>query len=455
MSARIYPVVPNNRRILQRGTFRNNPPAIVASSFLLLIIVGGLLLKMPWATTQPITWLTAFFTATSAVTVTGLTVIDTGTGYTLFGQWVLIVLMQCGGVGLMTFAIFALLLLGERLSIRHQLLMTEALNQNGLQNVAQIAKAVVIYALVIEAIGLLLLSIFWIPQQGVQHGLFYALFHTVSAFNNAGFGLEPDNIVPYVGHTGVNLTLSGLFIIGGLGFAVLIDIKEKRRFKTLTVHTKIMLVGTLVLNFVAMLMFFLLEKNNLGTLGKLPSLWMQLLASWFQAVTPRTAGFNSVDMAALTDGSVLLMMVLMFIGAGPSSTASGIKLTTAVVLLLATRAFLQRQDHVTAFGRTLSLETILKALAVTVCLASCVFITLLILTVTEHKPFLDLAFEVFSAYGTVGLSRGLTPQLSETGQLLIMLSMFLGRIGPLTLGFILATPKKEGISYATAHIQIG
>ncbi|NOT85382.1 MAG: Ktr system potassium transporter B [Methylococcaceae bacterium] len=455
MKPQLYPVIPNNRRVLQRGKFRNNPPAIVAGSFLLLILIGGVILKTPWATTQPISWLAAFFTATSAVTVTGLTVIDTGSSYTLFGQCTLIILMQCGGVGLMTFAIFAILLMGERLSIHQQLVMTEALNQNGLQNVVRIAKEVVIYALVIEAIGMVLLSLCWVPEKGWSHGLFYALFHTVSAFNNAGFGLEPDNIVPYVSHTGVNLTLSGLFIIGGLGFSVLMDLREKRRFQTLRVHSKIMLVGTLVLNLVAMLVFFLLEYGNPTTLGKLPGLWEQLLASWFQAVTPRTAGFNSLDMAALTDGSVLLFMVLMFIGAGPSSTASGIKLSTAVVLLLATRTFLQRQDHVIAFGRTINQESIIKALAVTVCLGGCVFITLLLLTVTEHKPFLDVAFEVFSAYGTVGLSRGLTPQLSQPGQLLIMLSMFLGRIGPLSLGFILATPKKEGISYANTHVQIG
>lgn len=446
---------PNTRRVLQRDRWRNNPPVLVCGSFLLLIIIGGILLKTPWATTHSITWLQAFFTATSAVTVTGLAVIDTGTSYTNFGHWILILLMQFGGVGLMTFAIFTLLMLGERLSIKHQQIMAEALNQNGLQNIIRIAKEAVLYALVIEALGFLLLALCWIPEKGWSQGLFFALFHAVSAFNNAGFGLAADNIMGYVGHAGVTLTLSSLFIIGGLGFSVLIDLKEKRRFQTLRVHSKIMLLGTLIVNISVMLIFWLLEKDNPGTLGKLPNLTDQWLAAWFQATTPRTAGFNSVDIAALTDASTLLMMLLMFIGAGPGSTASGIKLSTFIVLMLATSAFIRRQDQVHAFGRTLSQETILKSLAVTLCLASCVFLTLMLLLSVEHKPFLDIAFEVVSAYGTVGLSRNLTPSLSDPGQLLIMLGMFIGRVGPLALAFILATPKTTKIHYVNEDIQIG
>lgn len=442
-------------RLRRRRALYSSPPTILGASFILLIAVGTLLLKLPWAATRSVGWLDAVFTATSAVTVTGLVVVDTATAYTLFGQIVILILIQLGGIGLMTFAVLAILLLGKRVSLRHQLVAREALNQTTLQKVAQIARAVVVYTLMIEAVGLVLLAIAWVPEKGWAQGLYHAAFYTISAFNNAGFALAADNLIAYAGHVSINLIITALFIVGGLGFAVLADLLEKRRFKTLTVHSKLMIVGTLAINLLVMWMVFFLEYGNPATLGGLDSLGEKLLAAWFQAVTPRTAGFNTLDIASMTDSTALLMLLLMFIGAGPNSTASGIKLSTFIILLLAARAFLLRRERVVVFGRTIAGDAVAKALAVTLIAMLCVFATIFLLTVTEQADFLAIAFEVVSAYGTVGLSRGLTDDLSIAGRSIIILAMFVGRIGPLTLGFMLATPRIQRIRFAVTDVQIG
>ncbi|WON76987.1 TrkH family potassium uptake protein [Serratia sp. UGAL515B_01] len=431
-----------------------SPPAVLAIGFLVLVLVGCLLLLLPAATHKPITVLQALFTATSAVTVTGLVVLDVGSQFTLFGQVVIALLIQAGGLGFMTFAVVAVISLGAKIGLSQQKVAQEALNQTSLAQVAQTAKAVLLYSVVIELIGLLLLTIVWWPEYGFTKALYRGFFYTVSAFNNAGFALDSDSLTRYAGSVPVNLVISALLIIGGIGFSVLIDLKKHRVWHKLNTNTRVILLATLIINVLAFFLIWLLEARNPATLGNMP-VKEQILAAWFQAVTPRTAGFNTIDYSAMTDASSILTLLLMFIGGGSLSTASGIKLGTFVILIMATYTFLRRRDEVTIMQRTVPHAQVLKALALVFISMGFVFIGTFVLSITEHAPLMDIAFEVVSALSTVGLSRGLTADLSSTGQLLIIILMITGRLGPLTLAYFLATPKKKRIRYAETQIQIG
>lgn len=430
------------------------PPAVLAFGFLGLILLGTLLLLLPFATTAPITLLQALFTATSAVTVTGLVVLDTGSQFSQFGQVVVALLIQAGGLGFMTFAVVAAISLGAKIGLSQQKIAQEALGQTSLAQVTTIAKAVLLYALVIELVGMVLLTLTWWSELGFASALYHGFFYTISAFNNAGFALSSDSLMSYVGSIPVNLIITSLFVIGGIGFVVLIDVKKHRRWQLLSTNTKVILLATLLINLCAFSLIWLLEANNPATLQQL-SIKDQALAAWFQAVTPRTAGFNTLDYSSMTDASNILTLLLMFIGGGSLSTASGIKLGTFVILLMATYAFLRRRDEVTVFKRTVPTPLVLKALALALVSMIAIFISIFLLTITEQAPLLDVAFEVVSALGTVGLSRGLTGELSTFGQLLIIVLMITGRLGPLTLAYFLATPKRKRIRYADTRIQVG
>ena len=433
---------------------RLSPPETLLLGFTLLCLIGGGLLRLPMAATITLDWQEALFTATSAVTVTGLAVVDTS-AFTPFGQVVLLALIQIGGLGFMTFGALTLLLMGGRLPLQQQNLVREALGETSLGELSQLVRLVVAFAVLVEAVGAGLLALHWVPELGWSRGLWASLFHSVSAFNNAGFSLWPDSLTRDVGTPLVTLVVSSLFIVGGLGFVVISDIREKRHWGRFSMQTKIVLCATLAINLVAMAAMAALEWHNPATLGGLESLGDKLQAAWFQAVTPRTAGFNSVDTAAMSDASSLLTMLLMFIGGGASSTASGIKLTTFIVLLLVARAFL-RGTQPTAYGRAIGEQTVMKAVAVALAGVALVFVTLLVLCITDGRlAFLDLAFESVSAFGTVGLSRGITNELSLPGQWMLMLTMLLGRVGPLSLGYFLATRRTRGMRYAEGHIQIG
>ncbi|CAM5220389.1 TrkH family potassium uptake protein [Alishewanella longhuensis] len=431
-----------------------SPPAVLALGFLALILLGTLLLLLPVATTQPINLLQALFTATSAVTVTGLVVVDTGSQFSHFGQIVIALLIQAGGLGFMTFAVVAAISLGAKIGLSQQKIAQEALGQTSLDQVTTIAKAVLLYALLIELIGVILLTLTWWSELGFVTALYHGFFYTISAFNNAGFALSSDSLMPYAGSIPVNLIITGLFVIGGIGFTVLIDVKKHRRWQLLSTNTRLILLATLLINLCAFILIWLLEANNPATLQQL-SIKDQALAAWFQAVTPRTAGFNTLDYSSMTDASNILTLLLMFIGGGSLSTASGIKLGTFVILLMATYAFLRRRDEVTVLKRTVPTPLVLKALALALVSLIAIFISIFLLTITEQAPLLDVAFEVVSALGTVGLSRGLTGELSTFGQLLIIVLMITGRLGPLTLAYFLATPKRRRIRYADTRIQVG
>lgn len=423
-----------------------SPPLLISGSFLFLITVGTLLLKLPFATTQPISWTDALFTATSATTVTGLSVFDPGTVLTGFGELVLLVLIQCGGIGLMTFAVAILILFRKKVGLQSRIYLQESLTQNTVGGIVRLVKLILTFALTVEAVAIVFLTIYWIPEFGFVDALNYSVFHVISAFNNAGFSLFPDNMMSFVGDPLVNVLISSLFIIGGIGFSVVMDVSQKKSFHRWTLHTKLMVGGTLILNAVAMIVIFALEYGNPGTLGNM-SLPDKLLASYFSAVTPRTAGFNTLNYGELEDPTLLFTMLLMFIGGGSASTASGIKLTTFIVVILATVSFLRSRREPEIFGRSIRLETVIRSLAITTISVLLVVFFLFLLTVTEKIPFLPLAFEVVSAFGTVGLSMGITADLSDLGEVLLSLVMFTGRIGPLTLFFILMKPRKENYRY--------
>lgn len=442
------------RRPLSSRTLALSPPTVLALGFAGLIVLGALLLLLPAATTAPLNLLQALFTATSAVTVTGLVVVDTGTHFTLFGQLVIAALIQAGGLGFMTFAVVAVISLGAKIGLTQQKIAQEAMSQTSLAQVVQIAKAVLLYSVVIELAGILLLTLTWYRELGLATASWHAVFYTISAFNNAGFALSSDSLMPYAGNIAVTMIISSLFIIGGIGFTVLIDLKKQQRWRLLSVNTRIVLLSTLILNVIAFLLLWILEANNPATLANL-SVKDQALAAWFQAVTPRTAGFNTLDYSQMTDASNVLTLLLMFIGGGSLSTASGIKLGTFVILIMATYAFLRRRDDVTLLRRTIPNAQVLKALALTFVSMALVFIAIFVLTALEKAPFLDIAFEAVSALSTVGLSRGLTGNLSVPGQCVIIFLMIAGRLGPLTLAYFLATPKQRKTRYADTKIQVG
>ncbi|TMO93590.1 Ktr system potassium transporter B [Pseudoalteromonas sp. S3260] len=411
---------------------------MLCCSFLILITLGALALKLPFSTYEPISWIQSAFTATSAVTVTGLDVVDTGSVFTPFGQGVIALLIQ----------------LGNKVGFIQKTVTKAAFNQTDTSTLVNTAKSVLLFALIVESISVVILTLYWLPEMGLQKSFFHALFYTISAFNNAGFALSPNSLMQYVEDPVVNLTITGLFIIGGLGFTVLMDLYKSKRWAKLSPYSKLMLISTVIINVIALLLIYVIEYDNPKTLQPLSEIG-KWLAAWFQAVTPRTAGFNTIAIEELKNASTALTIMLMFIGGGSLSTASGIKVVTFIVLILATYSYLRRDKGVTVLRREIDKESVYKALALTIISAGVTWLAIFTLLVVEDAPFLDIAFEAVSALGTVGLSRGLTSSLSPLGEFIIMFLMFMGRIGPLTIAYFLASPRTKKLRYPSAQLSIG
>jgi trk system potassium uptake protein TrkH len=430
------------------------PPIALSLGFVLLIALGMLLLKLPVATVEPISWLESLFTATSAVTVTGLVVVDTGSQFTVLGQFFISLMMQLGGLGFMTFSVVTLIAVGSKLGLYHQTAAKEAFGATNFTTLKSTAKSVLIFSLSVELVGFLILWLHWMPELGYLDAAWQSFFYTLSAFNNAGFAIHSDSLSGYVDNPLVNIVIAGLFMSGGLGFTVWRELYFTRRWQKLSVYSKLMILGTLVINAVAILVIYLIENNNPNTLGALDagSKW---LASFFQAVTTRTAGFNTIAIDQLEDATTTLMLLLMFIGGGSLSTASGIKLVTFIILLMAAYSFLRRDGNLIIFNREIERKTVRKAFALVVIAAALNWLAIFCLALTESASFIDIVFETTSALATVGLSRGLTSELSTTGQFIIIALMFMGRLGPLTLAYILASPKTTRLRYPKAQIAIG
>lgn len=431
------------------------PPLILSAIYAVFIVVGAIVLKLPISHTKAITWSDALFTATSAVTVTGLVVLDTGADFTLFGQIVIAFLIQLGGLGLMTFAVLVLGALGLPIGITGQIYLRDDLNQNSMAQLTKLVKTILKVVLILEVGGAVLLTLVFIPDYGTFQGIWESIFHSISAFNNAGFSTFPNGLVDYATNPLINIVIPALFILGGIGYVVFHDIFSKSGWNYWSLHTKIMLLGTAILIIFSVAMFAILEWNNPRTLGQFDSPISRLIVSWFQGVTTRTAGFNTTDIGGLHDSTSVMFIALMVIGGGPASTAGGIKVTTFVVMLLATVAFFKRQQQLHAFGRSISLEHVLKVMALAAISGVLVFVAVFLLTASHEGHFLDICFEVASAYGTVGLSRGYTGKLSDFGRAIIIAVMFLGRVGPLTLGFFIATRTTPRVRYPEGSLHLG
>jgi len=432
-----------------------SPPSLLALGFLSFIIIGTLLLKLPFAHHGDLTWINALFTATSAVTITGLSVVNIGESFTTFGQVVVMLLIQCGGLGFMTFAILAALSLSSKVGIKQQIMAQETIGQTSLAKATFTVKGVFLYSLFFEAIGTAILTMAWSHHYDLDNAFFYALFYSVSAFNNGGFSLFPNSLMSFSDQYMVTFTISMLYIIGGIGFVVLMDIKRAKRWKKLSTNSKLILSTIAGLNLFAFIVIWLIEASNPLTLAPM-SIGDQALNAWFHATVPRSSGFNSLEVGNMTNASTLITMVLMFIGGGSLSTAGGIKVGTFIIMILSVITFLKRSDEITVYGRSVSHQATFKALAVIAitCLLILIgFFTLLILE--PNKKFLDLLFETVSAACTVGLSRGVTEDLQPGSLVALMFLMFAGRLGPLTLAYLIATPNKSRVSHPTTEIQIG
>lgn len=432
-----------------------SPPSLLAFGFLSFIVLGTLLLKLPMSHHGSISWLDALFTATSAVTITGLSVVNIGEAYSTLGQFIIMLLIQCGGLGFMTFAILAALSLSPKIGLKQQVMAQETIGQTSLARATFTMKGVLLYSLFFEGIGTLILTLAWMQYYDFSDALFYAAFYSISAFNNGGFSLFPNSLMSFSGQYLVTLTISLLYILGGIGFVVLMDIKRAHSWKKLSTNSKLILSTIAGLNLFAFIVLWSLEASNPLTLAPM-SIGDQALNAWFHATVPRSSGFNSIDIANMRDPSTLITMMLMFIGGGSLSTAGGIKVGTFIIVVLSVIRFLRRSDEITVFKHSVSSSTTYKALAVILITTILIFVGFFCLLIIEpHHAFLDLMFEAFSAACTVGLSRGITEQLQPASLIILMLLMFAGRLGPLTLAYLIATPKKSRLSHPAAEIQVG
>lgn len=432
-----------------------SPPLLLTLLYALSALLGAVLLRLPWASEAGISWSDALFTAVSAITVTGLVVVDIGSQLSGFGQVMVLLLIQLGGLGLMTFATLILASLGLPIGFEHKLFLRDDLSQTSISDLLYLVRIIFLVALISELIGTLLLACIMVPAQGWAEGLWYALFHAVSAFNNAGFSLYPDSLTRWATNPLMNLTVPLLYLFGGLGFGVWLDLAKHKAWRPLALHSKLMLLGTAVLIILPLIMFAAFEWHNPATLGQFDAPGDKLMVSWFQATTPRTAGFNSIDIGGLHDTTVLLFLFLMFVGGGTTSTAGGIKVTTFMVLILATWAFFRRRAYLRAFHRSLELDEVLKVMALLTLSSGLIMLAIFLMTLTHDGNFLNLVFEVVSAFSTVGLTRGSTPELDGLGRVVAMIMMFLGRVGPLTLGFFLATSVPARVRYPASRVYLG
>ena len=448
--------------LMDISQWRLTPYQILVLGFACLILFGSLLLTLPIASQsgEVTPFVDALFTATSAVCVTGLVVVDTGTYYSSFGHTVIILLIQAGGLGIMAMSTLFALLIGKKIRLKERLLMQEAMNQLTISGVVRLTIYIIRVTLLIEFIGGTILAIRWYPEMGAK-GIYYGYWHAVSSFCNAGFDLfgpitgKFSSITSYVDDITVNLTIAGLIILGGIGFAVMHDVWSSRSFVKLSMHSKIVLVTTGVLIVVGSILIYMFEHANPDTLAPL-SAQGKILGSFFQSVTPRTAGYNTIDIGKMYDGSLLLMVILMFIGASPASTGGGIKTSTTAVLVLAIWALIRGRSDAECFGRRIPKEIIYKAFSIISISFILVIVVTMALTITEHAGFMNVLFEVTSAFGTVGLTTGITPSLSTPGKLWIILTMFAGRVGPVTLALAIAMrARRAQIQYPEGKIMIG
>jgi len=443
------------------------PERTLILSFFIMILVGTWLLSLPYAARiKTSSFIDALFTATSAVCVTGLIVVDTGGFYSQFGQIIILILIQVGGLGIMTFSIFFYLLLGQSIGIRDRRIIQDTFSQFPIRNIYVLLKSVFLYTIIIEFVGALFLFIGWNGHLPLMTALYFSLFHAISAFCNSGFSLFSDSFVGFQNNITLNLSITSLIILGGLGFIVLkeiVDIGLRRNTSLrISLHSKVVLTTSVTLIVLGTLFIFLTERDN--SLLNL-SLGEQVLTSYFQSVTSRTAGFNTLSMMSLGNATLFVLIILMFIGASPGSCGGGIKTTNLATLVSLAFNRYKGRERANLFKRTIPHETVARSISIILASILAVTIITVFLLVTQlgdisHTEsrglFLEYLFETVSAFGTVGLSMGVTTKLNSAGKLIIIAMMLLGRLGPLTLAFAMARrTKKTEFQYAEENIIVG
>lgn len=440
---------------------------IILLSFLGVILIGSVLLSLPVSSAggRAVPYIDALFTATTATCVTGLVTVSTAATWSVFGQAVILLLIQIGGLGIITFMTAVMLLFNRKIGISDRLLIQDAFNLSTLSGIVAFVKKVLIGTLTVESIGACFYMTVFVPQFGIK-GIWVSVFNSVSAFCNAGMDIIGENsLCDYSGNVLINAVTAALIILGGLGYIVWWDvyrvIKNRKQnggrfFKSLTLHSKIVLISTAFLLITGTALTLCFEYNNPLTLEGLP-LSDKIQAAFFQSVTTRTAGFASLPQENLTNPTAILSLLLMFIGGSPVGTAGGIKTVTAAVLLSITVSLISGKNSVSLFGRTISKQAVYKAVAVTVMSFSVMFVSTLLLSAVTNAPALDILFEMVSAAATVGLSRSLTGALNLLGKLIIIFTMYFGRVGPISIAIAFGgkNPSRNIIKNPTEEISIG
>lgn len=454
-----------SKKVYPSFLYRIKPAGMMVLGFGSVILIGALLLMMPFATNSGTStnFVDCLFTATSAVCVTGLVVVDTSLHWSIFGKTVIILLIQIGGLGFMSLSAAIAIIFRKKINLRQRVLIKEALNQNQLSGSVRLIINVMKYTFIIEFIGSLILATVFIPQLGIIKGIGYSIFHSISAFCNAGFDLmgrtsgEYSSLVYYYNNPIVVFTISSLIILGGIGFGVIICVLSKRKFRSFDLSSKLAIITTIALIIIGTALIFFGEYNNAGTIGNM-NIWDKFQVSYFQSVTTRTAGFGTIDFSKLRESTLFVMIILMFIGASPASTGGGVKTTTLAVIFLAVRAFIKNQDEISVFKKRINKYIFRKALGVFIVAITTVIIGTYLINVTQGSKFnlLSSAFEVSSAFATVGLSVAGTPNLNLFGKVLIIMLMFAGRVGSLTVfAMFMHDPEPNNIRYPEANILVG
>ena len=438
----------------------------ICLGFLALIAIGTVLLILPFATGDG-SWnnpMVALFTATSAVCVTGLAVVDTGTDFSFWGQLTILLLIQLGGLGYMMLTTFLMLLIGRKFDLRQKFAIQESFDRPFLQGSNSLVTSIIATTLIFEITGIFLLLIVFAKDYGLSRGLWLSIFHSISAWNNAGFSLFPNSLVDYQSSLLVNLVIPALVIFGGIGYQVILEFylwlrtvfSSRKAIFVFSLNFKVVISTTVLLLVIGTIAFFFTEINNPDTLQSF-NLKTQFLTAWFQSMTTRTAGFNSIDIGQMTTAGLFITMGFMFIGASPSGTGGGIKTTTLRVLFNCTKSALQGKDNVVLYQREVPSTLILKAIAVVFgTAASIVVVTILISLVEPDVNFIQLLFEVISAFATVGLSTGITASLNTTAKLILVFAMYIGRVSILLLiAAFIGDAKPTSLSYPEENLLVG
>lgn len=430
---------------LRRKRIIDNPSLYLVLGFLLVILVGSFLLMLPISSADGTVsnYLDCLFVSTSNVCVTGLTTVVTATHWSTFGHIVIILLIQIGGLGIMTMTTLMALILGKRITLSSRLVIKEQLSTNNMKGLVKLIKYVLVSTFIIELVGAILLSFTFVPEFGAK-GIWYSIFHSISSFCNAGFDiLGAESLSPYKTNAMVILPVVLLIILGGLGFNVYMNITAyKFNFKKYSLHSKIVLIGTAFLLISVASLIFFIEYDNASTLKNL-SLKDKILASFFQSTTLRTAGYFSIDQASLKDSSVIIGIIAMFIGGAPASTAGGLKITTIALLIITVINEIKGNENIVVFKKSIRFEAVKKAVTAFMIFTFWFLFVSIIIIIIEPFDALDIFYEVISAAATVGITRGITPELTTVSKILLILTMYLGRVGMVTLLFAFSNNKKK------------